>query len=555
MKSKFFVNIFVFLFIFIVQIVFSYGIELETTFFNVGQGNCTVLGFKELEKNTPRRVLLVDAGSKEYDKERAGCDAPQQKKNIAKKIDAFFSEREKNFLTVVLSHGDEDHYNWVPDIIKNLSKKDVEINFICGGEAEHYGNLFVDKKTNKTTKNAIFKSYMDEKKVNFSKYFENDFPKIDFLPGTCKILAAIKNSDDKNDLSIVLKIKYAGKSLLLTGDATDKTINSIKRYSVVPLKSSETVKNLKSKELGVFSKDNKLYCKTRKKNEIEIPVNDNPGLGVKNDIFQSFLNKKATSNDKNTLLQYLLSKNYIQKVTLIQLSHHGASDKCNSNSFIEEFFSQASVISAGIYKNMWHPKKVVIERIASKLQSLQKENPQFHLIRYYADDGLPTHKKYELTPSNDNFYPLGSITTPPKESGYILARTSLLLFTTSTNGTVSFSFKEGEEKNSLAYPKIEYNTLTTFKELQSTLKKYSGGLSSLNLCNLNINDNELEEFINVLPKNLVSLSLVNNKLTDPAPIIKLIEDRKNLGELALKGNKFNNSNQITLTWNNRGLDL
>lgn len=461
MKNKWALCYFIviyFIFLFIQKTFATGGIELETTFFDVGQGNCTVLGYRGLKESG--HVLLVDAGSSEYDEIRSGRSQKKQQLEIAKKIESFFSENAKKNITIVLTHGDKDHYNWIPSIINNLKDSDIEINFFCGGKDIDYENI-----------KDIFK-----KRKTFFTSAEKSFPIINFSPGTCEVLAALKTTD-KNTNSIVLKVAYANKSVLLTGDATNKTIKSIKGEKL--------------------------------------------------------------------------------ETTILQVSHHGASDDCNSEDFIKSCKPQAVVFSSGIYKNMYHPRESVLKNAAKILPMLQNTEAKFHLVRYYKEEDLPLINQYQISPFGiKNFHPLGAIGLPRKELGYSLAKTSLFLFTTSTNGTISFSFKS-EEKSPLDYPEISLNDVTDNTKLQESLKIYSTNLTSLNLSNYKLNDKKIKEFLPVLPKNLISLSLENNILENNSPIKKIIKNHTNLRELNLKGNKIKKEEleKIKNEWNNKGLEL
>lgn len=94
-------------------------------FFDVGQGNCTFVRFKE---GPP---LLVDAGSSWYPGETANQKArfrrERQEEIVSLIKEALPDPQASRFpfsLNVVISHGDVDHYSWISEIFQLLNPEE-----------------------------------------------------------------------------------------------------------------------------------------------------------------------------------------------------------------------------------------------------------------------------------------------------------------------------------------------------------------------------------------------------------------------------------------------
>lgn len=206
---------------------FVFGSNLEVEFFNVGQGHCTLVSFKE---GPP---LLIDAGS-------SGIpgDNPQEKTVFKAKQLAVIASAVKDKgnttdktkwnidLNVIISHGDEDHYNWVVDLFDKYTTT-LRIRFLLGGKKEDYSKNI--QELVKKYEKAGMPSYISECNGDLAA-----IPKFVCHEATCHILAA-NSTQDKNQGSIVIKVSDnspGGKSVILTGDATGKTTEQIlKEYA------------------------------------------------------------------------------------------------------------------------------------------------------------------------------------------------------------------------------------------------------------------------------------------------------------------------------------
>jgi beta-lactamase superfamily II metal-dependent hydrolase len=212
-------------------------------FFNVGQGNCTLVRFKE---GPP---LLVDAGSSWYPGETENQKnkfRKERQEEISELIENSLDLEDSNpfALNVVVSHGDVDHYSWLFDIFERLNpEKDilaVKAHFLLGGQESDYGDKF---------RKSILRFAHDNQLHYSSKYPSlEEIPPPQCIGATCTILAA-ERTKDKNTNSLVLKIEdspdsssssstssassphSSAFSVILTGDATGATTRGIlERY-------------------------------------------------------------------------------------------------------------------------------------------------------------------------------------------------------------------------------------------------------------------------------------------------------------------------------------
>ncbi len=215
------------------------AVALEMTAFDVGQGDCTVFGFRG--QNSPAKVLLMDAGSSEF-----SGDKVKQQKKIADTLWTYLSQNTKSLppsdrgrvLNVIASHGDSDHYNWIRPILESVLKRCLkshlkfDLNVICGGNKRHYTNSEESVQDGPKKK---FTEFLERIKEDYAAqvFFSGDtkIKKLNELiklaPATCEFLANLSDRD-KNTCSLVLKVSYKGSSTLILGDATNKTLKSIK---------------------------------------------------------------------------------------------------------------------------------------------------------------------------------------------------------------------------------------------------------------------------------------------------------------------------------------
>ena len=165
----------------------------------VGQGDCTVITCPS--ETDPRDIVLVDCGAK-----------PAGDIYSSSGVKEFLQLEKVTRATVVITHGDKDHYNYLQDIFTGFNKDNLDI--IVGEE------------------NAVPKENLPNGKlhvVNGGKECIGNCPQFEKpehqhmlcgkgSPLNFNILAA-NVGDKKNQKSIVLKVSYKdGPSLLLPGD-------------------------------------------------------------------------------------------------------------------------------------------------------------------------------------------------------------------------------------------------------------------------------------------------------------------------------------------------
>ena len=187
-------------------------------FFQVGQGNCTLVEFKDNTDTLP--PLLVDCGSTS---QKVSSFHQKEGHDYKAKIISRVVRRIKEIITsmpnssvkklnIVISHADNDHHNLIKFIIKELQNtlNTLEIHYFLGGSRNDYNNE-ISKHPNITD---TFTSNQD----------------LDLSYGQdCRVLSAIQAGNDANTKSIVLRIQHPtnNRSVILTGDATQVTTNII----------------------------------------------------------------------------------------------------------------------------------------------------------------------------------------------------------------------------------------------------------------------------------------------------------------------------------------
>lgn len=205
--------------IFLLLILFLLPTQaMEVTFFNIGQGNCTLVTYPD------KKSMLVDAGFSKAPAGDAQCNTVVQE--IISKIKAKTPDKK---LFVVASHADKDHINLLTRICDPLLNAKFNIEFLLGGGPSFYKGVDAKK----------LLEFLKLHKKNCKKTFASDILGDDratqfkaLVPSYCKVLAAVispgtKKKLDPNDTSIVLQVTDRARSVLLPGDATGKVTESI----------------------------------------------------------------------------------------------------------------------------------------------------------------------------------------------------------------------------------------------------------------------------------------------------------------------------------------
>ncbi|MBW8309219.1 MAG: MBL fold metallo-hydrolase [Candidatus Paracaedibacteraceae bacterium] len=195
--------------------------DLEITFFNVGQGNCTLV-------RCPKGpALLVDAGSTECPGNTSTAKKQFKRLKLDKiktRLNAYLptikTKDDDIDLNVIVSHGDTDHYSWVEGIVSPCIEQGKKVRFLLGGSPQkEYGGSFI--------KFVKFNQSAKYSKIWIEEYAPTEIFPLNCGEVECKILSAMTDGTDKNYKSIVLKLSYGFQSVILTGDATGKTTDAI----------------------------------------------------------------------------------------------------------------------------------------------------------------------------------------------------------------------------------------------------------------------------------------------------------------------------------------
>lgn len=177
---------------------------------NVGQGEAVLLEF-------PRHAILVDAGGEDTFETAA---QNRFRRHLLAYLDAFFVRRadlNRTLHSVVVSHAHEDH-------VKNLRAvfdRFTILNFVeGGGNAGASGMKEVREIRARLAANDIkhHRIYArNVKRPSFMREWRNDLS--ESSQTDIRFLSAGRDCIDDNNASLVMRVEYAGKSFLLTGDA------------------------------------------------------------------------------------------------------------------------------------------------------------------------------------------------------------------------------------------------------------------------------------------------------------------------------------------------
>ncbi len=186
-----------------------YLVAMKVIVFDVGQGNCTLV------VHPHERAVLVDAGSSKLPYNSTSAERMQ---TIIKKITVLVPQKR---LTIVVSHGDRDHYSWIVPLATSLLQHKFKLSFLLGGSPQDFPPFI---KRFKLSQNLF--RYTSQPSAQ-----ENNYG----LPSYCTVLSAEKKSSNKNDKSIVLKVEYKGTPIILPADATGRITEKL-------LRNAETLK-------------------------------------------------------------------------------------------------------------------------------------------------------------------------------------------------------------------------------------------------------------------------------------------------------------------------
>lgn len=114
---------------------------VEVIFFNVGQGDCTLLYFYELDSKTKAQVgtaaVLVDAGSTRAAAHVTDANIVMQRQNVSQKVRQLMVDRIRDKIAsylaklktpdvlsyLLITHPDQDHFNLLQDLLLDAKTK------------------------------------------------------------------------------------------------------------------------------------------------------------------------------------------------------------------------------------------------------------------------------------------------------------------------------------------------------------------------------------------------------------------------------------------------
>jgi len=220
---------------------------INLTVVDVGQGQCT---FLEVYDDTTPTPLLIQTVMMDCGSDKKSDDTPTNLKYIAERV---ASMAKPAFDCIIFSHSDKDHISLTQDVLDLIpvKKKPVVKKVVYGGDYDQYKkngtNILDDLKTN---------GYCKKKDItspgSYRTNYNRDTGKLDWgeplwqsTDKAVKIYAVVANvlSDDpdwdehdedlwgskaeeKNRVSIICGLYYAGASYVICGDATNVTMSA-----------------------------------------------------------------------------------------------------------------------------------------------------------------------------------------------------------------------------------------------------------------------------------------------------------------------------------------
>jgi len=183
--------------------------DLEVHFINVGQGDCTLVVFPSGKR------MLVDCGSL-----GGNFDGDRVREYIKQRLDANYPRID----LLLITHPDRDHYNKLPEVLGDPDEPLIRVSKVMySGTPDEYDSSGMDvwldsfpKSKRIVVKNDTYNVYPAKKLPGFT----ND--------GVVVLAANVESGfSPTNARSIVLKITHGTFDVMLTGDATLDTDESI----------------------------------------------------------------------------------------------------------------------------------------------------------------------------------------------------------------------------------------------------------------------------------------------------------------------------------------
>ncbi|MGN7819318.1 hypothetical protein ACTJJB_04265 [Chitinophaga sp. 22536] len=214
------------------------------TVVDVGQGQCTFLEVYD-DSKTPKLIqtVMMDCGS-----DKKSDDTPTNLEYIATRV---ASMAKPAFDCIIFSHSDKDHISLTQDVLDLIpaTKKPVVKKVVYGGDYDQYEkshvNILDDLQTNGycTRKDIIspgsYKTNYDKKNGKFAgrPLWESSDKAVKIYSVVANVLSNDPDWDsndedlwgskaeEKNRVSIICGLYYAGVSYVICGDATNVTMS------------------------------------------------------------------------------------------------------------------------------------------------------------------------------------------------------------------------------------------------------------------------------------------------------------------------------------------
>jgi len=188
---------------------------LRTHILNVGNGNCVIL-----EAPKASHLLIADCGS-------VSSNSAMNRDAVKQYIGNIVSQYPQGItISVIISHADKDHYNYLPFVINGREPYQVflggAVPFNGVADCFSYGNYNETKNwLNKYSKKVVFNFTGQTVMIgDAAVYFLANNTGVDLTKKECV------PDKLKNTASAVAKVAYSNKSILLTGDATDPALTA-----------------------------------------------------------------------------------------------------------------------------------------------------------------------------------------------------------------------------------------------------------------------------------------------------------------------------------------
>lgn len=222
---------------------------ITLTVVDVGQGQCTFLEVYD-DEDTPNLIhtVLMDCGS-----DKKSDDTPTNLQYIATRVESMATPA---IDCIIFSHSDKDHISLTRSVLELIdeSKKTVVKKVVYGGAYDQYEKNHFNILDYLKEKKYCKEKDMTSPGSNWSNYvpksgkFKNGDPLWQSTDKAVKIYSVIANvlsrnpdweandedvsgakAEEKNRVSIICALYYAGVSYVICGDATNESMSATNR--------------------------------------------------------------------------------------------------------------------------------------------------------------------------------------------------------------------------------------------------------------------------------------------------------------------------------------